>query len=60
MRYHFIPVRKVDIDKSINKCLQGCGEKGNPFALLVGICFAVATVASSMEKPQNIKNGAAL
>ena len=28
MRYHFIPVRMTIINKSINKCWRGCGEKG--------------------------------
>ena len=28
MRYHFILVRMVIINKSTNKCWQGCGEKG--------------------------------
>ena len=34
-------------------------RKGNPFALLVGIQMGVATVESSMEIPQEIKNGSA-
>ena len=28
MRYHLTPVRMVNINKSTNKCLRGCGEKG--------------------------------
>ena len=28
MRYHFTPVRIAIINKSTNKCWQGCGEKG--------------------------------
>ena len=32
-------------------------EKGNPFALLVGMQNCSATVESSMEIPQKIKNG---
>ena len=30
MRYHFMPIRMAAIQKSTsNKCLRGCGEKGN-------------------------------
>ena len=32
-------------------------EKENPFALLVGMQIGAATVESSMEIPQKIKNG---
>ena len=32
-------------------------RKGNPFALLVGKQTGAATVKSSMEIPQKIKNG---
>ena len=28
MRYHLIQVRVANINKSINKCWRGCGEKG--------------------------------
>ena len=34
-------------------------EKGNPFALLMGIQTSAATVESSMEIPQKIKSGSA-
>ena len=34
-------------------------EKGNPFALLMGMPTGTATVESSMEIPQKIKNGPA-
>ena len=28
MRYHFTPVRMAIINKAINKCWRGCGQKG--------------------------------
>ena len=34
--------------------------EGNPLALLVGMQVGAATVQSSMEFPQKIKNGTAL
>ena len=34
-------------------------RKGNPLALLVGMPFGTATIESSMEIPQIIKNGSA-
>ena len=34
-------------------------RKGNPFALLVQMQIGTATVESSMETPQKIKNGSA-
>ena len=34
-------------------------EKGNPFALLVGMQIGAATVESSMKLPQKIKNKSA-
>ena len=38
MRYHVTSVRMVAIKKSTNyKCWRGCGEKGNPLTLLVGM-----------------------
>ena len=30
MRYHFTQVRIAILNKSTNKCWQGCGEKGTP------------------------------
>ena len=40
-----------------NKCWRGCGKKGNPSTLLVGMQTGAATVENSMEFPQKIKNG---
>ena len=59
MRYHLTPVRMAIINKSTNKCWGGCGEKKNPFALLVGRETGAATVESSVEITQKIKNGSA-
>ena len=51
MRYHFTPARMAIINKSINKCWSGCGEKG--------MQTSAATAENSMEVPQKIKNGSA-
>ena len=61
MRYLFTLVRMAIITKSTNnKCWRGCGEKGNPSALLVGMQTGAAIVENSMEFPQKAKNGTAL
>ena len=59
MRYHLTPVRMAIINKSTNKCWQGGGGNRNHFALLVGMQTSAATMESSMEIPQKIKNGSA-
>ena len=60
MRYHLTPVRKAIITKATNnKCWQGCGKKGYPGTLLVGMQTGAATVENSMELPQKTKNGTA-
>ena len=44
--------------KQINKqALERMLRKGNPSALLVGMQTEAATMESSMEIPQKIKNG---
>lgn len=39
LRYYFAPVRMTIIEKSEkkNECRRGCGEKRNPYALLVRV-----------------------
>ena len=57
----FIPGMQNDYHKQINKqqVLVRMWRKGNPRALLVGMQIYAATVESSMEIPQKIKNGSA-
>ena len=56
MRYHLTTVR-IAIN---NKVLVRMWRKRNPFALLVGMQTGAASVGSSVETPQKIKNGSAL
>ena len=57
MRYHPIPARMAIIKKStISKCWRGCGEKGNPFVVLVGMQIDTTIMENSMEVLQKTKN----
>ena len=59
MRYYFTPVRMSTINESKKQELTRIWRKGNPFTVLVGMQTGAATVESSMEIPQQIKNGSA-
>ena len=57
---YLIPVRMTKIKNTRNnKCWWTCGEKGT-LILLVGMQTGAATVESSMEVPQKVKNGTTL
>ena len=58
MRYHLKPVRMA-ITNNQQTCAAQDVAKGNTFALLAGVQIGAATVESSMETPQKIKNGSA-
>ena len=50
VRYHLMPVRKAAIKKSPNdKCWEGCGRKGNPLTLLVGMQTGTVTVENCKD-----------
>ena len=52
MRYHFMQVRMATTKKSTNnKCLRGCGEKGNLLTLLVGMQTSTASMHNSVQIP---------
>ena len=57
MRYHLTSVRMANINNSgNNRCWQGCGERGKPLALVVGVQDGATTLENSMEFPQKTKN----
>ena len=58
VRYHFTLVRMAIINKSTNKCWQGC-EKGEPLCTVGGNADWCSHYGSSMEILQKIKNGSA-
>ena len=60
MRYHLTPVRMAILNKSTNHMLVRMWRRGSLHALLVGMQTGAATIESSMEFPQKIKNGSAL
>ena len=55
MRYPLIPVRMAIINKSTNKCWQGCGVK-ETHTLLVGMQMDAATVQNNMELTEKTEN----
>ena len=57
MRYHLTPVRMAIINKQV---LMKMWRKGVPQALLVGMQTGTATVESSRELPETIKNETSL
>ena len=61
MRYHFIPVRMVAIQKSTsNKCWRGCGEKGILLHCWWGMQTSTATLENGVEISYKTGNRTAL
>ena len=59
MRYNLTPFRMAIIDKSTNKCWQGCGERGTLLHCWWECRLVQPLWKNSMEFPQKVKNGTA-
>ena len=59
MRYYFTLVRMAIVNKSMNKCWRGCGDKGTLVYCIPGMQTGAATVENSIEFPQKTKDGTA-
>ena len=54
--YNLTPVRMTKINKAgNNKYCRGCGQRGSPLTVLVGMQVGAATLENSVEIPQKIK-----